>query len=408
MTYRQEFRVHWRAMLGAIVGFSSGLSVNSYINSVVGPYLLEEFGWTLAEFALAGTFSMLTLLFIPIAGRMTDLFGARRVALIGIVAFPSSFVLLAMMQGDIRIYYAITVMQIVFCVTTTSTVYTRVVAERFSAARGLALAVFACGPPVVGAIGSPVLTAYMNVAGWRAGYIAIAVFCALCGVLALALLPSAEHRAVAAVQRERRNSHDYRAIARNSTFWIILVSTVLCSLPFALAASQLKVMLIEHDVTATEAGFMVSVFAFGVILGRIASGLALDRFPTHWVAAVGMGLPAIGLFVLASDVTALSLLVLAVATLGLSYGAEGDVVAYMTARYFDMSIFSTVLGLFMAGAGAAITLGSGILSLTLYLTESFTWFMMICGVSVLLGSLGFLRLKRAVAAYAAAEAAAAG
>jgi MFS family permease len=106
-------------------------------------------------------------------------------------------------------------------------------------------------------------------------------------------------------------------------------------------------------VSSTQAGFMVSIFAGGVIVGRLASGLALDRFPTRWVAALGMGLPCIGLFILSTNATALPLIVLAVATLGLSYGAEGDVVAYIAARYFGMEMFSTVLGLFMAGAGAA-------------------------------------------------------
>jgi len=392
MQYREEFRVHWRAMLGATAGFSSGLSVNSYINSTLGPWLLNEFKWTKAEFALAGTLSLLTLIFIPIAGRLTDLYGARRVAAVGIVVFPLSFVLLATMEGDIRFYYAITVLQIIFCVTTTSTVYTRVVAERFSAARGLALAVFACGPAIVGAIGSPLLTQYMNLAGWRAGYIAIAVFSALAGVLALALLPPGGKGAVA--ERRRHEAHDYRLVVRTPAFWIILTSTVLCSVPFALAGSQIAVMLVEHDVSSTAAGVMVSVFAIGVIVGRLASGLALDRFPSHWVAAVGMGLPCIGLFILATDVSAMLPIALAVATLGLSYGAEGDVVAYLTARYFDMSVFSTVLGLFMAGAGAAITLGSAILSLTLWRTDTFTAFMLISAVSVMLGAGGFFRLRR--------------
>ena len=400
MNYRQEFRAHWPAMLGATAGFSSGLSINSYINSVLGPYLLNEFQWTKAEFALAGTLSLLTLIFIPIAGRLTDLFGPRRVATVGVIAFPISFILLSMMQGDIRFYYAVTVMQIVFCVTTTSTVYTRVVAERFTAARGLALAVFACGPALVGAVGSPLLTQYMDAAGWRAGYIAIAIFSALAGILALALLPSKQKGDVGTDLRQRHESHDYRAIGRSPVFWTILICTILCSVPYALAASQIKVMLIEHDVSSTEAGFMVSVFATGVIIGRFLCGLALDRFETYLVAAVGLGLPCIGLFILATDVTYLPLIIFAVATLGFSYGAEGDVIAYIASRYFDMKIFSTVLGLFMAGAGAAITLGSAILSFTLYKTDSFSVFMIISGVSVLIGSLGFLRLKSSAAASA--------
>ncbi len=398
MNYRQEFRAHWPAMLGATAGFSSGLSINSYINSVLGPYLLDEFQWSKAEFALAGTLSLLTLIFIPIAGRLTDLFGARRVAAVGVIAFPLSFVVLSMMQGDIRVYYAVTVLQIVFCVTTTSTVYTRVVAERFTAARGLALALFACGPALVGAIGSPLLTRYMDATGWRAGYIVIAIFSALAGALALALLPSRRGGDTGAELRQRREAHDYRAVLRSRPFWIILICTVLCSLPYALAASQIKVMLIEHDVSSTQAGFMVSVFATGVLVGRFLCGLALDRFETRLVAAVGLGLPCIGLCILATDVRLLSLIVFAVATLGFSYGAEGDVIAYIASRYFDMKIFSTVLGLFMAGAGAAITLGSAILSYTLYRTDSFSTFMIIAAVSVLAGSLGFLKLRPPVVA----------
>jgi predicted MFS family arabinose efflux permease len=234
----------------------------------------------------------------------------------------------------------------------------------------------------------------MNVAGWRAGYIAFAIFSALTGVVALALLPSNKQGSITAEVRQRPVAHDYRLISRNPTFWIILTSVVLCSLPYALAASQIKVMLVEHGVSATQAGFMVSVFATGVIVGRLASGLALDRFPTHWVAAIGMGMPCIGLFILASNATALPLVVLALATLGLSYGAEGDVLAYIAARYFPMDIFSTVLGLFMAGAGAAITLGAALLSLILWKTDSFTIFMLVSGVSVFFGSLGFLRLRK--------------
>lgn len=43
---------------------------------------------------------------------MTDLFGARRVAAVGIIAYPFSFVVLAM-QGAF-VYYAVTVLQVVF------------------------------------------------------------------------------------------------------------------------------------------------------------------------------------------------------------------------------------------------------------------------------------------------------
>lgn len=112
-SYWSEFRLHWRPTLAATAGLSAGMSLNAYINSVFGPYLLSAFSWNKAQFALMGTLSLLTRGCIPFVGRMADVYGVRRVAAVGIVAFPLSLLLLASMTGDIRAYYAITVLQIV-------------------------------------------------------------------------------------------------------------------------------------------------------------------------------------------------------------------------------------------------------------------------------------------------------
>ena len=214
------------------------------------------------------------------------------------------------------------------------------------------------------------------------------------GALTFMLLPAPEQAAATATRRKRSASSDYGSIVRNPAFWIILTSALLCSLPHVLATSQIRVMLLEHGVSSTAAGFMVSIFAAGVIIGRFASGLALDRFPTYLVATVGMGLPCIGLFILATDVQTLVPIALAVSLIGLSFGAEADILAYVAARYFKMDIYSTVLGLFLSAVGGAITLGAVLLSFTLWRTDDFSTFMVVAGVSVLIGSANFMRLRR--------------
>ncbi|MAR90336.1 MAG: MFS transporter [Pseudomonadota bacterium] len=146
MDSRSEFRTGWNALLAATAGLSAGLGLNAYVNNIFGPYLLEAFDWSKAEFALNGAISIITVFWIPFVGRMTDLFGVRKVAFFGIVGYPLSFVLLSMMTGDVRILYAIHFMQVILCATTTATVYCRVVAEKFSRHRGLALAIAAAGP----------------------------------------------------------------------------------------------------------------------------------------------------------------------------------------------------------------------------------------------------------------------
>jgi predicted MFS family arabinose efflux permease len=247
----------------------------------------------------------------------------------------------------------------------------------------------------VGALGSPLLTAYMDEYGWRSGYVVIAIFTASWGAITFALLPAKKSASIASDRQQRQASRDYQAIRRSRAFWIILISALLCSLPHALSTSQLKLMLDAQQLSSTQMGFIVSVFAVGVIVGRIASGIALDRWAAHRVAAVGMGMPCIGLFLLGAGSNDFVLIGAAVALLGMSFGAEGDILTYLAARYFRIEIYGTVVGLLLATVGAAIVLGSALLSVTLSITESFDAFMIVAAISVLIGGLNFLRLDRA-------------
>ncbi len=168
-SYGREFRVHWRALAGATLGLGSGLSINGYVHSILAPYLLTDFGWSKAQLALIGSIYILGMISIPLAGRVADVIGARKAILFGLIFYPLSWVGMSMMTGDIRLYYAINVLQLLLCATTTTTVYCRVVAERFTAARGIALGIMACGPAIAGAVGAPVFAEYVSVHGWRAG-----------------------------------------------------------------------------------------------------------------------------------------------------------------------------------------------------------------------------------------------
>lgn len=151
MNFANEFRQHWKALLAAALGLSMGLSIQGYINSIFAPHLIKSFQWSRADFALTSMVSSVAILCIPIAGRMTDRFGVRPVATVGMAVFPLTFVGMSLMTGSIYEYVAYNVIQLTLCVTTSATVYSRIVAERFTAARGTALAVLTCGPALSGA-----------------------------------------------------------------------------------------------------------------------------------------------------------------------------------------------------------------------------------------------------------------
>jgi len=78
--------------------------------------------------------------------------------------------------------------------------------------------------------------------------------------------------------------------------------------------------------------------------------------------------------------------------MGLSFGSEGDVIPYLVTRYFNIAIFSTVMGLLSAAIGSAMAIGNVILSVSLDATDSFDLYLMIAAAGSFVGSAIFLLL----------------
>ena len=387
-----EFRQHWRPLTAAFLGMGSALSLNSFILSTFAPYLIDEFGWTRSQWALTGIVQGLLIICLPVAGRLTDVFGARPVAAVGALTFPLFLVAIAMMNGSIGVYLAIYIAQMILGATTTATVYARVVAEAFTLRRGLALAIAGSSPPLVGALGAPLITAFVESHGWRAGYVAVAVYCAICTAVTLWLLPKRRPAPKPALQNVPRGKRSgvYRDILRMPVFWMMLAACFLVNLPFTLAVSQLKLVTLEQGITDADAAIMISAFAIGSLIGRFVAGFALDTLPGHIVAAIGFGLPFVGLLLLASSYDSVLVVGIAILLMGLSFGSEGDVIPYLVTRYFDMAIFSTVMGLLSAAIGLAMALGNVIVGLSLAATGSFDLYLVIAAAGSFLGSGLFL------------------
>lgn len=392
MSYFGELRTHWQPLAAATAGLSAGLSLSAYTNAAMGPEFLAAFEWDRSDFVLTGVITLLTFVFLPFYGRLTDLLGVRRVALVGVVGLPLCWIAYALMTGPIWQYFVINVVLIALGVTTTPSIYSRIVATRFDEARGVALAIAISGPPLLGAIGTPALDLVNRTYGWRAGCVAVAITIALIGALALLLIPKDEN--IPGSSEKRRAATDYAAIARSRVFWILLTAVLLCNLYHTVTTSQLGVMLGDSIERTETIALLVSIFATAVIVGRFVCGIALDRFPAQVVAAIAMALPGLGCLLIAAGPDSFAVMVVAVCCLGAAWGAEGDVIAYLVARRFSLAIYSTVLSLLSAAIGVSSALGAVILSATLRSSDSFAGFLVFAGVAAFLGGASFLFLGR--------------
>ena len=374
--------------MAAGVGLALGSALNHYTLSMFGPALIRELGWSKAQFALVGSLPLLTMVLVPLAGRFTDRFGTRVAAAVGFTAVPLGFLLMALMRGSIVEFFAIYVIQHVFGILTTSMVFCRVVVERFDAARGIALSIVMSAPPLAGAIAAPLLGEVIAGAGWRAGYFAMAGICAVGGVIAVGMMGRSPARAATPVEDLRLDRAELFALLRNPTLLLLIAGMFLVNIPQVFASSQMKLVVMDSGVADQTATWMVSLYAIGVIIGRIASGLALDRVQPHIVAMAALGLPAIGYLVFASHITATPLLMAAIMIIGLAQGAESDIGAFLLSRRFPLKNFSLLLSIMTMMIGVGSAAGSLLMSFTLH-WGGYVPFLLASAVGTLLGAVLF-------------------
>lgn len=401
ISYLAELRTHWRPLLAATLGLATGMSTVGTVTSAIAPSLVADAGWSKADFAMVGSLALITAFAFPVIGRLADVLGVRMTALIGMITFPLTYLAWSRLNGQLSVYIVIFVVQSLLCVTTTATVYTRLVVQYIERARGLALAIAVSGPAITGAIGGPILNAYVEANGWRAAYQAVAVFSAVAAVVVFLLIPPERKEADASARPKRRARDDYPAIFRTTTFWILLGAMLLCNLPQTILLVQLKMLLLDNGVSGKGAAGMFTAVSGGMLVGRFMAGLALDRFRAHVVAFVALATPSVGLFLIASSLDAPAVLALAVFCIGFAFGAEGDIVGFLAARHFGVAIYGSVMGLLTCAMSFSTASGAMLVSYSLATTGGYELYLVIAGCGVLVGA-GLLLLlgstKRASAA----------
>jgi hypothetical protein len=103
------------------------------------------------------------------------------------------------------------------------------------------------------------------------------------------------------------------------------------------------------------AAMVQALMLITVILGRVSSGLMLDRFFAPRVAQGFVLAPILGIAALAAGAAGVPA-ILAAMCIGLAVGGESDVIAYLVRRYFGLRQYSRIYGTFFSffGAGSAI------------------------------------------------------
>ncbi|MGH8679584.1 MAG: MFS transporter, partial [Burkholderiales bacterium] len=224
-TLAQEFRQSWKILAGATLGMAVGVhALPFYTAGLFMASLNVEFGWSRTEMSLGPTFLVAGLaLASPILGILTDRFGERRLIIVGLAVLTLALVMLSRIGGDIAHYYLLMGLMAFFASGTATPTYSKIVSRRFDAARGTAIGIAMMGTALATIAAPPVLEHILTVEGWRAGYLAMAIFTGFSTPLIVLSLKNDRHVHNAA-RMAVQDDHRIADILKSETFWTLAAS----------------------------------------------------------------------------------------------------------------------------------------------------------------------------------------
>ena len=346
----------WWIVATSAVGMSAG--PGQFAFGALGLFMLPlaaEFGWSRTAISIAlSCHSVALALSIPLIGRLVDRHGSRAVLLPSCAVFALLLAALALFVEQLWQLWLLFALIGSLAAGANSLPYLRTISAWFDRRRALALGL-AMGGSGLGFVYVPPTVQYViDAHGWRPAWLMLAAVVALFALplayFTLREAPSARdlegRDELRAPRRDVPQAGAQLALGlllRRALLWQLFV--VFCLLSLALyGVRHLVPMLRDRGTGAGEAALVQSALGIAVVVSRIFIGYLMDRFFAPRVALVCFLLSTIGVALLALGPPGIAAFA-AVLLIGLSLGAEMDMLAFLTGRYFGLANFGQVYGI---------------------------------------------------------------
>lgn len=346
-----ELSEGWHLLLGGVLGVASGIGPLAipYTLSLFVPPLIAQFGWTHAQVMVVP--ALVSLALIPsvlFVGHIADKFGPYRVIVPSQVMLVISFLGLGLLVNSLLTFYACYIFMALTGAGTLPAPFGHLAAERFEEHRGLAMGIILAGFGLCAAVVPAYLNLFISEGGWREGYVALAAVPGLIGIPSSILLlrqrGQVRTESVKTAKSAVMDGDSFKVALTRRQFWLLGVSAVFASAAVTGLLTNFESVLLAKSLNRETVVMLLGSFGVMAVLGRVTAGLLLDRF---WGPAVAIGyftIAAVGFAVLSEPITRLSAIIACVTAIGLAAGAEVDVAAYLTSRYFGLRNYSKLFG----------------------------------------------------------------
>jgi MFS family permease len=358
-----EWRGFWPLPIAAGLGYATAVMYVYAMGPFIEP-ISREFDWSRAQISsgitIAAFFS--AIFCVPI-GMLVDRIGPRRVGLVGVVLMCGAVALLGTATGDESNWIMLWGILAFTTLWVQATVWTSAVTSRFEASRGLALAITLSGASVSATVFPILATWLIGSYGWRTAFMAMSgAWLALVFPFLLLFFRGAHDQ----VSAHRTTASDtVRALAGVSLSEGIrspaLYKLIMAGGFFAFTAIGIVVhfvpILTDSGTEPLAAAGVASLVGIFSIIGRLGTGVLLDRYPGHLVGAIAFLIPIPACALLLFDGANPLSQSVAAAIFGLTLGSEVDVIAYLAARYFGLKNFGALYGAMVMALSLGVAFG---------------------------------------------------
>lgn len=390
----RELASGWPILLACAIGVGcSAIALPFYSIGPLTKPIAADMGWARSNIQFAIVFSSgIGALTAPITGWMIAKFGARKVALPSLVGV-SVGLLFASFATSLNGFWLGYALAAILGAGSNPVLWSQVVASTFDKARGAALGLALVGTAGVAFILPNLVAAVEPAEGWRVTLRIIAMAPVVIALPIVYFLLRPRETTGAAMTKMASTGRTVKEALSSYKFWILTLSILLGYLAISGAGPNLMPAFTDRGIGVSEAAAIASVYAIAMVPGRILSGFLMDRFWAPGVACTILLLPAFACVILANS-TSPAALILACALLGLAAGAELDVLAFLTAKYFGLAHYSRIYSLSYVALAMGSATAPTIFSMIRELTSSYAASFYLAGGLFICAGLPILLLGR--------------
>ena len=395
----------WWIVATAAVGMSTG--PGQFAFGALGLFMIplnEEFGWSRTEISLALTSFTVALAFsITYIGKLVDQYGSRKILMPSIIVYAGLLALIPVLADQLWKLFVLFALIGSLGAGANALPYLRTMSAWFDRRRALALGI-AMGGSGMGYVYVPPSVQYMiDTHGWRSAYFMLA---AVTLIIAVPLvwfflrekpsrqdIESFDELREQTIESQSASRVEVKALLKKPLLWQLFL--IFCLLSFTLygVLAHLTPMLRDRGMPAGNAALVQATLGMALVASRVIIGYIMDRIFAPFVAVACFLLSAVGVTLLAAGAID-SLAFVAAVCIGISMGAEIDMLAFLTGRYFGVENFGRVYGILFTSFLIGTSMGPVAYGAAFEFLGSYSWVLFMSIVLMLLAALFTWRLPK--------------